>query len=486
MGFDFTIALRPTGSIACWGNNEYGQCVPPHELGTVTSVAAGYAHSVALGPGGIVRCWGAGRVYTGLSPNYGQSMVPAGLEPVMSIDAGDFHTVALTTAGDVRCWGQNWPDGQCNVPSGMPLSCAVAGGGAHTIALSESGIVRCWGSNYRGQCNVPGDLGLVTAIAAGNDHSVALTSSGSVRCWGSNEFGQSGVPHGIGPVSKIAAGRYNTIALTDTDCDTNGVRDSAELEGHDCNLNSIHDSCDTAFDWLEDCNANGLGDSCEKELSVSLSSGQLGPIGYLANKTWMIASVVRAQSTVTVTLRAHGDFGGLQEHVRVRIGTALDDLALRSSFDCSIGGQAEQSFELAPEAFNTAIGPDGALRVVMEPSIAVDSNGCNGGTWIEASLSYVGARSADCNANGLLDSCEIAAGYSPDSNGNGVVDTCENLVFPCPSDFDRNGTTNGSDLGILLAAWGITGQPGVDLNGDGYVDGADLAMLLVAWGPCET
>ena len=55
------------------------------------------------------------------------------------------------------------------------------------------------------------------------------------------------------------------------------------------------------------------------------------------------------------------------------------------------------------------------------------------------------------------DGCTIAMG---DLNGDGVVD--------------------GSDLGLLLAAWGTT-RPGADLNGDGTVNGADLGLLLASW-----
>jgi hypothetical protein len=306
-----------------------------------------------------------------------------------------------------------------------------------------------------------------------------------VVAWGDNFNGQCTPPEDLGPRIAVAGGFAHTFALEDTDCNANRIPDSLEdLAGRDCNGNTLPDSCDAALDILEDCNSNGLGDSCEKELSVSLASGQLSPIGYLASKTWTVQSAVRAQSPVTLTIRAHGDFGGLQEHARVRVGVGFDELALRNSFDCGIGGQAEQTFALTPEQFNAAIGIDGALRVVMEPSIAVDANGCNGGTWIEASLQYVGARPADCNANGLLDSCEIAAGYSPDANGNGVVDTCESLFLPCPADFNQSATVDGADLGVLLSAWGVSGQPGVDLNSDGRIDGADLGMLLSAWGPC--
>jgi hypothetical protein len=54
---------------------------------------------------------------------------------------------------------------------------------------------------------------------------------------------------------------------------------------------------------------------------------------------------------------------------------------------------------------------------------------------------------------------------------------------PCPADLDGNGTVNGSDLAVLLGAWG--GASAVaDLNADGVVNASDLAVMLGSWGPC--
>lgn len=50
------------------------------------------------------------------------------------------------------------------------------------------------------------------------------------------------------------------------------------------------------------------------------------------------------------------------------------------------------------------------------------------------------------------------------------------------ADLDGNGTIDGSDLGILLGAFGAFGCNVADLNGDGQVDGGDLGLLLGAWG----
>ena len=363
---------------------------------------------------------------------------------------------------------------------------AAAGAVTAVQTVNAGGGVRAWGNNAYGQCYVPNELGPCSAVAAGGYHTVALRQDGGVRAWGTNGYGQCDVPNDLGPCSAVAAGYDHTVALQDGDCNANGIRDSLELAGHDCNRNGFPDSCDAVLDLLEDCNANGLGDSCEKELTVSLASGHLGPIGFTANQTWTIPAAVRAQSPVTLVIHGHGDFSGLQEYVRVKVGYGFDEHALQNTVDCEngFGTPSISTFTLTPEQFNAAIGADGALRVVMEPSIAVDANGCNGGTWIEASLDYIGALPADCNANGLLDSCEIAAGYGPDVNHNGVVDTCESLILPCPTDFNQNGRTDGADLGMLLSAWGASNQPGLDLDHNGRIDGADLGLLLSGWGPC--
>ena len=53
---------------------------------------------------------------------------------------------------------------------------------------------------------------------------------------------------------------------------------------------------------------------------------------------------------------------------------------------------------------------------------------------------------------------------------------------PCPADFDRDGTVDAADLGLMLEAWGRSGTG--DLDGDGTVDSADLGLLFIAWGPC--
>jgi hypothetical protein len=139
--------------------------------------------------------------------------------------------------------------------------------------------------------------------------------------------------------------------------------------------------------------------------------------------------------------------------------------------------------EIPIENFNAAIAPDGTLRITLTPSAAVDANFCGGDTWIEAFISYVGATSADCNANGVIDTCEIDDGFLADANNNRVPDACEDPIQLCPADFDGNDAVDGADLGLLLGAWGGASLA-FDLDDSGAVDGADLGLLLGAWGGC--
>ena len=66
--------------------------------------------------------------------------------------------------------------------------------------------------------------------------------------------------------------------------------------------------------------------------------------------------------------------------------------------------------------------------------------------------------------------------------GNCVTASCED-----PTDLDRNGITDGSDLGLFFVYWGecrVEDCP-ADFNGDEVVDGIDLGILFSAWGPCR-
>lgn len=104
---------------------------------------------------------------------YGQCNIPTDLGPCTAIAGGGRHTVALRADGTVRAWGDN-QYGQCNIPTDLGPCTAIAGGWLHTISLRTDGTVRAWGRNIEGQCFIPTDLGPCTAIAGGDRFTIAI------------------------------------------------------------------------------------------------------------------------------------------------------------------------------------------------------------------------------------------------------------------------------------------------------------------------
>lgn len=90
---------------------------------------------------------------------------------------------------------------------------------------------------------------------------------------------------------------------------------------------------------------------------------------------------------------------------------------------------------------------------------------------------------ADCNQNGIIDSCDIASGFSQDSDLNGIPDECKLFEMKYIS-----GDGNGDgvvDLGDAIATLAYLFSGGTaecldanDTNGDGSVDVGDAITLL--------
>ena len=108
----------------------------PLETGQV--IAAGTSHALGIRPDGTLAAWGAN--------NYGQTVVPEGLDSVVSIAAGSDHSLALRKDGSVVAWGNN-TSAQCNVPAGLNRVRFIAAGGSFSIVVQEDGLIRSWGSS---------------------------------------------------------------------------------------------------------------------------------------------------------------------------------------------------------------------------------------------------------------------------------------------------------------------------------------------------
>ncbi|MEY2715683.1 MAG: hypothetical protein RIT24_2026 [Planctomycetota bacterium] len=466
-GTFFSLALRSTGTVAYWGSTTTAY-QPPAGLADVRDIGVGRSHSIALRFDGSVVCWG--------DNTYGQTTVPAGLPNPVDVDACDNYSLAARADGLVASWG--------NSPAPPPATAFsvvnVAAGGTFAGALRVDGTVVCWGQNYAGQCNVPAGLVDVARIAAGTAHMLALKSDGTVVAWGNNGYGQLVTANAAAPYAAIAAGKYTSHAISRGDCNSNGVLDGTEVWANDCNGNGRPDCWDFESGFAEDCNANGLADQCEKQLYV-LTGWTGSPIGFGSSHTMVIPSAAPAVGSVELQISARGDFSGDLEYVTLRCGTLFERNILAGSGDCV--NIPTSSIYMTAEQFNDGIGAGGSWRMEVVPSSAVNAALCPTGTSISIVAMYTAANSADCDLNGELDSCQIAAGTVPDTNGNGIIDTCETLFDACPTDIDNDSVTGASDLALLLGGWGTT-DPNLDVDHDGFVGASDLALLLGAWGIC--
>ena len=248
-GSGHTCAVRSDQTLACWGNNRYGQLGSLVHAGTdtanptpalvsgltgVTAVAAGRMHTCALRSDQTVSCWG-NNVYGQLGNPLNASVNSAtatpltatGLIGVIAIDAYYDHTCALRSDGTVACWGSNISgesghSTNLNVAAANPTPTIVAGvagatdialGESHTCALRADSTVSCWGFNRFGQLGRTTNSGTtnpnptavtvtaltgVAAISAGDEHTCAVTHAGTVTCWGMNNLGQIGSATNLG------------------------------------------------------------------------------------------------------------------------------------------------------------------------------------------------------------------------------------------------------------------------------------------------
>ncbi|MFZ9393407.1 MAG: RCC1 domain-containing protein, partial [Ilumatobacteraceae bacterium] len=187
-GTSHTCALLSTGSVKCWGYNgdgEFGNGTTTNSslpvdvlvslggspLTGVSAITAGAYHTCALLSTGSVRCWGLnnyGQIGDGTSGAGTNRLAPTAvlvslggspLTGVSAITAGAYHTCALLSTGSVRCWGLN-NYGQ--------IGDGTSGAGTNRLAPTAV-LVSLGGSPLTG----------VSAITAGAYHTCALLSTGS-------------------------------------------------------------------------------------------------------------------------------------------------------------------------------------------------------------------------------------------------------------------------------------------------------------------
>ncbi len=189
-GYRHSCGLRPTGTVECWGDDQFGPFLAP--AGQFAAVSAGASYSCGLRPAGTIECWGHQDGKGNPIPaNDVRLRAPPG--QFVSLSAATDYVCGLRTDSTVSCWGREWVrDRTLNAPSSHFT--AVSTGLEHACGLQVDGTLECWGVTGPrwGKSDPPG--GQFTAIALGSQHSCALRANGTVECWGKNNHGQADPP----------------------------------------------------------------------------------------------------------------------------------------------------------------------------------------------------------------------------------------------------------------------------------------------------
>jgi alpha-tubulin suppressor-like RCC1 family protein len=234
-GHDHTCAVTEDGSVWCWGNNNQAQLgvardnpgfpvrvqgfdgpVAEVECNGVRGQGSGY--SCARLRSGSVWCWGSneyGELGNGmLSAPIATPAPVLNLEDVVQVALADHGVCALKDTGSVVCWGNQSLGPLGTLPNARHLTTPeqvpdlsdvrfISAGYDHYCAIvGEAGQVKCWGDDIDGELG-DGDLGyrsegIVDTGRIGAEVRMGFRSTcirsvvGDIFCLGYNPFGQLG------------------------------------------------------------------------------------------------------------------------------------------------------------------------------------------------------------------------------------------------------------------------------------------------------
>jgi alpha-tubulin suppressor-like RCC1 family protein len=142
-------------------------------LGSITHVATGEAHTCARQSNNTLWCWGrnwAGQIGDQTKDDRDQAVAVmtdvSAVNDAKAVFTGYSHSCYITTADVLKCWGNNWAGQVGNgtqitqvepvfvKQANMATMSGVMSGSAgqdHTCVVATSSVVWCWGLNYYGQ-----------------------------------------------------------------------------------------------------------------------------------------------------------------------------------------------------------------------------------------------------------------------------------------------------------------------------------------------
>ncbi len=298
--------------------------------------------------------------------------------------------------------------------------------------------------------------------------------------------------------------------LAGNDCNGDGIPDDCQIESNDCNGNGLPDDCDLFSGASADCNGDSVPDECQlgEPFSYRIDDGgaEFGIRSFGTHMCWL--SQFRVERGAGLVEALEMNFVFLPDGATTTVGIWSDPNGDGRPDDAQLlASKVVPTFPLGVTRVidmpDTPIGPDGTSFFIgaympvgandypgpldtsgnailgrcwiigaegpIDPSniggtaatIETIEEALFPGKWIARALSTT--TESDCNGNGVLDACDIAAGISVDADGSGRPDECE--------DCNLNGVLDSIDLSKGLSE---------DCNGDGLPDECQLYL-----GDCD-
>ena len=213
-GNAFTCGVANQDEILCFGLNSSGQATPlpiPHSSiisGSVsvstanTSACGAYSYAWGVVAYSLFACWGE-RSHAHYE-RLGEWRTKDFLASDLAVGVGERHYCIRDVPGHITCHGGN-EFGQTEVPSGEFRY--LSSGENYNCALTESGSISCWGRNQFGQTTAT--EGTYVNVSAGFQHTCGVDISGAIRCWGRNNHGQTDSPRGTDWKMATAGGSHS-------------------------------------------------------------------------------------------------------------------------------------------------------------------------------------------------------------------------------------------------------------------------------------
>lgn len=340
-GNNYTCGID-AGKAYCWGTNDMGQLGDgttttrplPTAVDTSTGsalagqvvtklVSGGNNHTCALTQSGTIACWGLndygqlgdGTTTSSLVPVVVQMTGALAGKTIDTIQAGGKFTCAILTDGNGACWGLNVSgqlgnetNSDTENPNTVPLAIntdtgsglegktilKMAPGRDYNCVIASDQQMYCWGNNYYGtlgydaDVDVPGiDHWQPTAvdssgalagksfadIASSYYHTCAVAASGETYCWGLNYYGQLGNTTNVGQhVGNWQAMQVGGPLTTTT------VQSVAVGVEHTCATtsgNQVYCWGNNRYGQLGDTTSSGIDQANPNPTSAVMSSGPL-------------------------------------------------------------------------------------------------------------------------------------------------------------------------------------------------------------------